>query len=176
MPNTCYGIIALFNKEANDKFSKLKTALKENDIQRLDLPPHITLAIYENIDLEPLKEWFIECSQNEKVLPIYFNHLGLFGLNVLFLAPKANEKLLNLHKKVHEKFDNKYGELGYHYSLHSGEYVPHASLVVSEKDKVLKAVEVISENFTAFNAEIVELCLCTFYPMKVIETISLKRN
>ena len=176
MPNTCYGIIALFDEKANEEFNRLKQVLKQNKIPRLDLPPHITLGIYEDISEDLLKQWFLEVVEDQKVVPLNFKHLGLFGLNVLFLAPKANQNIFDLHKRIHAQYDDKHGELGYLYTIKSGEFMPHASLVVNEKEKVLKAVEVIGESFKPFNAEIVELQLCTFYPMKVLKTISLKRN
>lgn len=167
-------VMATFDEGTNERFKLIKSKLKDNNIDSLTIPPHITLGAYVGVEENELCDWLnMLCSTNEK-LKVNFNHFGLFSLNVSFLAPQASKELINFHGKLHERYEDCCGEIGYDYTVKSNNWVPHATILINEPEVILKALPIINENFKPFTGQIVSLSLCEFYPMREIKSFSLR--
>lgn len=166
-------VMATFDESTNERFQQIKSKLKENNIDSLKIPPHITLGAYVGVGEEELCHWLnMLCSTNKK-LEVNFNHLGLFSLNVSFLAPQVSKELVDFHRKLHESYEDCCGEIGYNYTVKSNNWVPHATILINEQEIILKALSIINENFKPFTGKIVSLSLCEFYPMREIKSFNL---
>lgn len=174
MDNKFLCVMATFDEKTNAKFELIKKQLKDTNIESLTLPPHITLGAYVGVDETELCNWLHTLCNTTKRIKVNFNHMGLFSLNVSFLAPQVSNQLLSFHKKLHERYDDCCGEIGYDYTIESNNWVPHATILINEPEVVLKALPIINDNFKPFTGEIVSLSLCEFYPMREIKTFNLK--
>ncbi len=168
------GVIALFDPETNHKFDQLNQILKRAGIKTIDIPPHLTLGIYQGVTVNELGKWLEQVCTGRKRIKLSLNHIGMFGAEVLFLAPKVTRELLSLHESLHARYDDCHGEIGVHYSLRNNNFVPHASLVVNDTEQVLKAVPVVIDNFHPIQGEIAAVGLYTFYPMKQLQVFELE--
>lgn len=174
MKNKYLCVMALFDEETNFKFRTIQEQLEGDGFNTSSVPPHITLGAYVGLEEKDLLNWVDEfCNATEK-FEVNFNHLGLFSLNVLFLAPRVSNELINFHKNFHEKYDDCCGQVGYNYTFKSNNWTPHSSILVDEPEIILKALPVVNNNFKPFHGKIVALTLCEFSPMKIIKTFELK--
>jgi 2'-5' RNA ligase len=167
-------VMALFDEEANSKFRMIQKQLEHKGFKTPSVPPHITLGAYVGVEEKDLLNWVEEFCHTAKEFEINFTHLGLFSLNVLFLAPRVSNELINFHKNFHQKYDDDCGQVGYYYTLKSESWVPHASILIDEPEGILKALSIVNDNFKPFRGRIVSLSLCEFPPMRVIKTFYLK--
>lgn len=165
-------LIAMFDEDTNKKFKLINDELKKNGLSDTSLTPHITLAAYEGVEEKELCDYIEKiCSENGKV-EINFNHMGLFSLEVAFLAPQVSKDLTELHCKVHEKYEDKCGEVGFKYTVKSKSWVPHATIIIDDnEEKILKSLPIINKNFEPFKGKIVSLGLYEFYPMREIKVL-----
>ncbi|MGL4337588.1 MAG: 2'-5' RNA ligase family protein [Turicibacter sp.] len=163
------GLVALFDDETNEKFQEIKQLLNEMGLVTSSIPPHITLGCYVEVDENELSDYIELVCRKIKPFEVNFNHIGLFGLNVLFVAPHVSKDLMKIHQEIHEKYDEHCGEIGYNYSVKSNNWVPHTTIFSSEPQQVMQALPVVSEKFKPFVGTIVGLSLCEFYPMREIQ-------
>ena len=101
MEENYYYLMALFDEKTNDYFHLLKSYI--------DLPanpssiflPHLTLGAYMKVDEDELCHWIEgQCKKLHQVV-LNFNHLGLFALKVLFIAPQPSTELVQMHQLIH---------------------------------------------------------------------------
>lgn len=143
MEEKYYYLMALFDEKTNNYFHLLKSYI--------DLPanpssiflPHLTLGAYMKVDEDELCHWIEgQCKKLHQVV-LNFNHLGLFALKVLFIAPQPSTELVQMHQLIHERYDNDYGEIGYNYTIQSNNWVPHVTLLMDDKEKILNALPIL---------------------------------
>lgn len=94
---------------------------------------------------------------------IKLDHIGLFGLKVLFIEPNMNFELLKLQQCFFTDCGN-----GYH------DWAAHATLLMDEPEIILKALPIIAKNFKPFKARIESIKLYEFFPAKLIKKRNLK--
>lgn len=167
-------VMAMFDEKTNTQFKSIKDQLECIGIKSLTIPPHITLGAYVGVEEKDLCHWIDMLCNTNKRFEVNFNHIGLFSLNVPFLAPQVSNELTSFHKKLHEKYDNYCSQIGYDYTVKSNNWVPHATILINEPEVVLKALPIINDKFKPFIGQIVSLSLCEFYPMREIKTFNLK--
>ena len=168
------GVLAKFDEKTNERFELIKSQLIDIDMESKAMPPHITLGAYEGVKEKDLCDWICMISNTNKSFEINFNHIGLFSLNVAFLAPQVSAQLTALHRKVHEKYDDCCGLIGYNYTIKSNNWVPHASILINEPNLVLAALPVINNNFQPFLGLIISLSLYEFSPTNEIKKFNLR--
>ena len=73
-------VFARFDDETDNKLTDLKNKFAEYQSNKAvtDFPPHITIAAYENIDIDKLCSWTAEFSKNHKEFKIAIPSLGIF--------------------------------------------------------------------------------------------------
>ncbi|MBQ1769946.1 MAG: 2'-5' RNA ligase family protein [Turicibacter sp.] len=174
MEEKYYYLMALFDEKTNNYFHLLKSYI--------DLPanpssiflPHLTLGAYMKVDEDELCHWIEgQCKKLHQVV-LNFNHLGLFALKVLFIAPQPSTELVQMHQLIHERYDNDYGEIGYNYTIQSNNWVPHVTLLMDDKEKILNALPILNEKFTPFKGNIVSLALYEYHTLREIKKYDLR--
>jgi 2'-5' RNA ligase len=109
-------------------------------------------------------------------LELKFGNIGLFPgtESVLFMSPTVTEELL----KVHMKFNNTFSEYRkdmWNYYL-PGAWVPHCTLVIDmPKNNLPLAMECILENYQPFNAQVEEIGIVEFRPVKQLSSFKLSK-
>ena len=165
-----YSTELYFDHDSEDKIKKYLEIIKregiENLFYNLGASPHLSLAVYnDNIDylglIKKLKKFQLS------KMNISFKNIGYFcsDENAIFLSPKINNELLDLHKRYHEDFKE--------YIKHELEYylpknwVPHCSMAfeVSNED-FIKALRILKDNFEPLDVTIEKIGFIKFRPIE----------
>jgi 2'-5' RNA ligase len=158
-------LLAQFDKETQEILAGYYDILRHNGFigtQTKDIPYHFTLGKYETDCEKQLIDDLDKICANTSSIDIRLSHIALFGLNVLFIAPNMNFELMTLQQKLFPHCGN--GDYG---------WTAHATLLIDEPEKVLKALPILAENFKPFSARIESIGLYEFFPMRFIKECSL---
>ena len=148
--------------------------IKENGFvgkQTKDIPYHITLCTYtpdmENLIVKMIED--IESKNVFKAFNISFSSFGLFGLNVLFLNPEMNMKLIELYNFIKNKGLYKDSDLA-----------AHVTLLIDEPEIIMnilpKMVEEFKKRNEKINGKIKYLSSIEYFPRRFIKRIELQDN
>ncbi len=145
-----FAIVLFFDQVTEEKVSAIWNDLSREDIfpeqTSVMIRPHITLAVFENLDCLPCEEELNGFITDARNLDIRIAHIGMFFKPeaVLFLAPTVTAPLLNLHAGVHKYFQEKSGEPWEIYQ--PGNWVPHCTLAINlDWQKLAKALVLCSQ-------------------------------
>lgn len=158
-------VLAQFDHESQVRFSELQSALVKSGIigkQTPDIPYHLTLGSFDLYQETELKERLQTVCAGISSFEVIMSHIGLFGLNVLFLAPIVTHALLDLQSHFA------------HGSCDLFEWTAHATLLLDEPDLIQKALPIVAENFKPFRARIDCVSLYEFWPARHISDCKLK--
>ena len=76
-----YGVMLYFDDQTEKTILNIWQSLAENNLSSsmLDagIRPHITLAIYEELDCRPCENELVKITAKTASLPIQFTHLGI---------------------------------------------------------------------------------------------------
>ncbi len=128
---TC-GAILYFDEETDAAIRGLWQLIEDAGLPSfmpgLNYPPHVTLLVCENIDLQGMREGLARFIAENPPMPVRFSGLGFFGEKerVIYLAATPSRPLLDLHYRFHEltaPFVT--GQNAYY---QPGTWVPHVTL------------------------------------------------
>ncbi len=137
------------------KMGEIQHALLRSGIvgrQTPDIPYHITLGAFLVARRQEVYNILEQVSRDLSAFTVDFNHIGLFGLKVLFLAPDVNRELLELQRY----FDDGHP------------WTAHATLLVDEPDMVLKALPIVADHFKSLQARIESIGLYEVLPTRCV--------
>jgi len=159
--------IAKFDKQTQNILSGYYDVLRQNGFdgnQTKNIPYHFTLGS-RSIDFEHQSMVDLErvCAGTPS-FEINLAHIGLFGLNVLFISPAMNFELLKLQQGLFPSSGN-----GYH------SWVAHATLLIDEPETILKALPIVTNLFKPFKARIESIELHEFFPARFIYAQNLQK-
>lgn len=159
-------LIATFDEETSIRMKEIEHVINEAGIigtQTPNIPHHITLAYYDTGREGEIKQLIQDVCAVTKSFDLGFNHIGLFGLKVLFLAPDVNYELLELHKSLNIDSDK---------DSHS--WTAHATLLIDEPKNIQKALELVSQNFQQLSSRVESVSLYEFFPARFIAEYKLQ--
>ena len=130
--------------------------------QTKDIPYHLTLGRHA-LDCESQLRGELErvCRETE-VIEICFDHLGLFGLDVLFAGPNMNHELLDLQSRFFD--DQTHG---------AHRWCAHATLLIDAPEAILRALPIVAALFQPLHARIERVALYEFFPARLIKAYDL---
>ena len=141
-----YAIVLTFDKESSLIITQVFKRFKSKKISPMlyeeKMKPHITLIIFNNIDIDLAKEKLKLFSIEAKSFKIQISSIGYFPSeeSVLFLNPKASEELLNFQQRVFGLFKDFEAENS------PITWIPHCTLGMHIKKKnIAKAIDIIKE-------------------------------
>lgn len=152
-------VMAQYDEETEQKLKKIQNILSDNGFkgsQTPNLPNHITLGTFKISEEEALKEKIKKVSKNFQSFDIKLNNIGLFGLDVLFIAPLVNHELLNLQKY----FSNNFAD--------DLDWTAHTTMLIESPDVIQRALPLVSENFKGFRGRIESISLYEFWSTRFI--------
>jgi 2'-5' RNA ligase len=132
-----------------------------NGTQTPDLPYHITLGNFNVSEEENLKVKINKSAEQFKSFEISLSSIGLFGLDVLFLAPSVNHDLLNLQQYFSDKGND-------------NNWTAHTTLLIDKHDTIIKALPYIAKDYKNIKAKIESISLYEFWPTRFITEEKLK--
>ncbi|WFR59836.1 2'-5' RNA ligase family protein [Anaerocolumna sp. AGMB13025] len=151
-------ILAQYDMETEQRLKELQQILSINGFngtQTQNLPYHITLGTFKVSEKENLKVKIFKAAEQFKSFKVSLSSIGLFGLDVLFLAPSVNHELLNLQ----QFFSNEDND---------GTWTAHTTLLIDKHDTILKALPYIAKDYKNIEAKIESISLYEFWPTQFI--------
>ena len=152
-------VMAQYDEETELKLKEIQKVLLSNGFvgkQTPNLPSHITLGSFDISQEEVIKEKVRLVSEQFHSFDIRLNNIGMFGLDVLFIAPAVNHELLNLQ----QYFNNDYADgVG---------FTAHTTLLIDHPEIIQKALPHVADNFRSFNGKIETISLYEFWPTRFI--------
>ena len=138
--------------------------------------PHLTLEIFEDINIEIAQISLFNFSKSRSSIPISFQQIGLFPSpeKVVFWAPVVTDELLHFHNDVYEIFQFCNSNKSPYYA--PGRWTPHCSLAmeIDDQKNIQQIIEICSTLPSPHEAIITEVGLISFRPVKQICTYELK--
>ena len=139
-----YAILLHFDKNSEARIYELwKEAVKAGgDSYLIDvaLRPHITLAIFEDTDIQPFCSKLEVFTKQIKKFNLNLGSIGTFASNqgVLFLSPIMTEELIELHKSFYEFFEGELEGINSYYMPNN--WVPHCSISINNTIESLVSI------------------------------------
>ena len=153
-------LLAEFDSETQEALAECYKALKEqgfNGTQTKDIPYHFTMGTFSCDREQELAQDAARICAETQAIDIRLDHLGLFGLHVLFAEPNMNTELLALVKC----FSPDTGK-GCHL------WAAHATLLIDEPENILGALPIAAKAFRPTHAQITRIGLYEFFPLRPI--------
>ena len=158
-------LIAVFDEETQRILKGYYNILCENGFvgtQIKDSPYHFTLgSCNPDEEVQLISKLESVCSKTS-CFDICFGYAGLFGLNVLFIAPNINFELLEIRNSFFPQ-----SGFGFH------NWAAHATLLMDEPEEILRAVPIISNKFSPFKATVERLEVYEFFPKRFVKSAAL---
>lgn len=156
-------LIAQFDKETQKTLAGYYNILRQNGFvgnQTKDIPYHFTLTTKDINCEKQLKDDLDKICVNTACIEIHLSHIGLFGLDVLFIAPDMNFELLKFQQKICPQCGN-------------GAYnwTAHATLLLDKPEKILKALPIVVKSFKPFTARIESIGLYEFFQRDLLTSV-----
>jgi len=154
-------LLAKFDENTQSTLSGYYDILRENGFtgeQTKNIPYHFTLGSRVIDDEKQITNDLEKICPTTNCFDINLAHIGLFGLNVLFISPNMNFELLKLRQKFFHNCGN-----GFH------TWTAHATLLIDKPDMIIKALPILAENFKPFKARIESVELYEFFPARFIK-------
>ena len=168
-------VMGTFDSQANEEVLRIKEKLKAQGITVDANEPHVTFGIYTELEAESLLDWIAEVSKHLKRIPLCFNHFGFFSdCQICFLAPCSSFELLDLHSRIHKKYDSCCTDKGCLYSLKEKNWTPHMTLASIEPGQEGILVGTLCECFSSITAELTQIKITDSETSEVIGEFNLQ--
>jgi 2'-5' RNA ligase len=159
-------LIAELDNDTQKIIKKYEKIILENGFtgnQTKDIPYHITLGAYSIENENYLKDLLDKINSKFNEINITYSGFGLFQLDVLYLNPCMNKKLIEMYDFVLDK--NIYKE---------NNFAAHTTIFIDKPENILKLLPKFVENSEKINGKIKYISLFEFFPVKFIKRIELK--
>lgn len=161
-------VLAQFDEKTSNTLNGYYKILQDQGFvgqQTKNIPYHITLGSYDtSYENRLCEDLDLICAKTDPI-EIRLNHIGLFGLSVMFIEPNMNFELLNLQKSFFEDCTK-----GAH------NWCAHATILIDEPDAIRKALPILVQHFEPMQARIESIGLYEFFPARCIKECSLRRR
>jgi len=160
-------VVAQFDAETDKRLNQLYLNLVNEGFigtQTKGIPYHITLGTFEVDDEVDVIRRAHEAAGALPAFTIRMSYIGLFGLNVLFVAPAVKCELIHLRQRIvpgggtAEEFP----------------WVAHTTLLMDEPDTLYRAIPMAVKHFEPFRATIESVGIYEFFPERKIGIYPLK--
>jgi 2'-5' RNA ligase len=138
----------------------------------LSYPPHVTLAVYERIREDRLRDALHQAFIGHGPISLRFRRLSRFEEQnlVFWAAPDPCERLLHAHAAIHRAIDPALCEAHYR-----PKWVPHCTLATNVTDaRKADALALADEPIDAYEVTFGWADCVEFYPVHIIEELSLQ--
>jgi 2'-5' RNA ligase len=166
-----YAIVLYFDKPSENKIQAIWDTLAEagisNELQTLNIRPHITLAIYDELRCQPCDNKLARYANQANHLHMAFSHIGAFlqPERVLFISPTPTKELLDFHASVHDHLAEDTQNPWDMYL--PGNWVPHCTLALDlEEEQLNKAMSICTNIQLPIEMHANQIGAVEFLPMK----------
>jgi len=154
-------------------WAKYESLEKTPSMHTLGYRPHLTLAIYDEVDLETLKKAFELTFKDRKSITVRFEELSYFESPesyVLWLKPTDESQLWEIHQQIHSLINTK--NCKEHYRPKN--WVPHCSIATAiESDRQNDVLAITKQPFEPFEVVFDVADYVAFLPVQIMQEIHL---
>jgi 2'-5' RNA ligase len=129
--------------------------------------PHISLAIYQQVNLKECEQLLKSFAGTRNRLPVDFQHLGIFSTTpaTVFLGTTVTVGWLELHRQIHEILRPICTDPNPYYL--PGKWVPHCTLALElEPRSITQVLDIGLQISLPLNGEITEIGVIEFRPVR----------
>lgn len=157
MKEKSLGIVAVYDEGTQQRLQALQQTLRDAGFtgrQAPDVPFHVTLGIFPVSEKAFLLQRMEGVCRDTRPIPVRFNSIGLFGLDVLFLSPSVSVDLLALRSRFVTQEDLR--------------WMAHTTLLMDKPENILKAVEIVAGQFEAFDGFLEAVHMYEIWPERLL--------
>jgi 2'-5' RNA ligase len=173
-----YAIELKLNENSAQQVLELWENLAAESISSLMLDigswPHISLAVFENIDPIVLRQMLSRFASETSPFSVILASVGAFpgDAGAVFLAPVVTQELLEIHRRFHRLLEDTGLEcMGYYLP---GSWIPHCTVAFGvEENKIGTAAEMCLRSGAFGRVGIDEVCLIESHPVREIYSFPL---
>jgi 2'-5' RNA ligase len=139
--------------------------------------PHISLAVFNQVDVPCLKELCKEFASHLPPFPVSVSAVGSFPTadNVLFLSPVPTIQLLQVHHEFHDHLKCSHLHSSSYY--HPGKWIPHCTIELELPDEQLSlAFRTAHALFAPIKGEYASLGIVSFRPVQYLAEYQLQKE
>jgi 2'-5' RNA ligase len=130
------------------------------------IPPHVTLAIYDDLDCQPCEQRIAGLAKETRGFDLNFSYLGLFHSEsrVIFLGVTVKRELLSYHERLHALLKR---DASHPWELYQpGNWVPHCTLATDfAEDETMHAMQICSSLQLPIDIRVASLGVVQFEPI-----------
>ncbi len=173
-----YAVVLYLDAQASHPIRQAIQELALKDVapymEAHSVQPHVTLAIYDNLDCQLCERKIARAARIMRGLTLNFAYLGVFHSEsvVVYLGATPTQELLAIQKRVHGIL-NSIASNPWDLYL-PGKWIPHCSLAIElSPRKLQKAMQVCMEIALPLTISIVSLGIMQFEPLQPIYTYAI---
>lgn len=169
-----YTIELQLNRATEAKFLKHWDILRDEGVTdlsyRLGYRPHITLAMYREIDEAKTIAKLERFIAREAAIPVEFRHITVAGSSFI-CQPNENVPLRKFHARFEKIFGKSFRDID-----HAGIWMPHCTIgMEAPVEKIGHAVDKLLPVWTPISGTLNRLALVKFRPGQVLWRKPLRR-
>lgn len=152
-------VIAVYDENTQKKLSQIQKKLRDEGFGgklTKEIAPYITLGTFPVEEEEYLLQKLEKVSRNFEKFELALNSVGLFGMEVLFIAPAVNHMLLNLQAQFNNNYADGFG------------WTAHTTMLVDDPDSIRKAIPIVAKKFESHVATVEGIALYEFWPTRFV--------
>jgi 2'-5' RNA ligase len=167
-------VMGTFDAETEARFEAIKAKIRLSDCEVDEQPPHLTFGIYSGVSREEMVRFIEGVAEGLSKTQLFFGLVGVFPESeVLFAAPSVTQELLDMHAKLHARYDDFCFDKNCLYSLQGGKWIPHITLATPRDCQAQDMLAIILDEFTPFQGEITHLRITEQEPLVEVASFAL---
>lgn len=172
------GITLCTSSAAQPFWDKVDEASAFEDVpsvRRLGYRPHLTLARYSTIEPSVLRKG-IEVFDGETAISLNFGRVEFFDIEplVLWLAPRPDQRLLDLHSRLHAALEPEAAPCDPHYA--PAQWRPHLTVAMAiPASRRSDALKLVSRSIDAFALTFDSVDCVSWPPVQILHSLALTK-
>ena len=134
-----YAIEMYFDKETEEKIMRLAQKIADAGLSTKYLEwktrPHVTLAVYNDIDVDRCAQLLEKFANDRKAFPALFDAVGMFNYTkTIFLSPVMTRSLYELHSELYTLMQE-FEASAWEWYKQPDSWVPHCTVALTSEDE-----------------------------------------
>ena len=134
-----YAIEMYFDKETEEKIMRLAQKIADAGLSTKYLEwktrPHVTLAVYNDIDVDRCAQLLEKFANDHKAFPAFFDAVGMFNYTkTIFLSPIMTRSLYELHSDLYALMQE-FEASAWEWYKQPDCWVPHCTVALTSEDE-----------------------------------------
>lgn len=134
-----YAIEMYFDKVTEEKIMRLAQKIADAGLSTKYLEwktrPHVTLAVYNDIDVDRCAQLLEKFANDRKAFPALFDAVGMFNYTkTIFLSPVMTKSLYDLHSELYALM-KEFEASAWEWYKQPDSWVPHCTVALTSEDE-----------------------------------------